>query len=159
MKAGLTDFQKGYCQKIMNKLKKKPTTEPFWKAPSKDDDRLMTLFDVKTEMYLDKVQEKLDEGKYKDYIEWGSDIRKVWANAMQIYGSNDLKNTIASELSDWFENIFSKFPRVPEELWVQKLKKLHSSIKRLNKHSPIIKELLPSSSKSSNPEKASTSNS
>ena len=153
MSAGLTDFQKNYCLKIMDKLRKKPITEPFWKAPSKDDDTLMTLSDVKTQMYLDKVQEKLDEGKYKDYIEWGNDVRLVWSNAIQTYANPELKIIIARELLDWFENIFTKFPRVPEELWMLKCKELQASIKLLSKNSPIIKELLPESSKSSHSSK------
>ena len=137
----LPTFQKEYCLHLLDKLEKMPISYPFRQLGSNQKPNYSDI--VKQPMDLALIRKKLENDEYKDYIEWGSDVRLVWFNAQTYFAKGTPENTMALTLSDWFEPRFQDFPRFPVELWLKKLKTLQKKMKKLVTTSPIVKGLLP----------------
>lgn len=123
-------FQHEWCKKILEKLDKKPTSGPF-KQPVATDINPRYNEIVKQPMNLAQVQLSLKSYKYQTVMEFASDVRLIWYNAMIYYQTDDPKYLIAADLSKWFENKLQNYPQTINEKWMMKFKKLHTRIKNL----------------------------
>ena len=139
----MTDFQKKYCLRMLDKIEKHPISELFRDKPSAIDDRYSTSL-IEPEKYMDLkiVRKKLEEGQYKCINDWGSDVRMIWKNAQDNYPDSAI-SLMAADLSRWFEKRWGEYPRTEEEQWAKKLKKVEASVRNLTSKFPIDKSFLP----------------
>lgn len=74
--------------KVLNKLKEHEDSWPFLE-PVDEDDAPNYYKVVKTPMSLQRMEEKLDSGKYKTLTEFRQDFQLILANCKQYNGSRN----------------------------------------------------------------------
>lgn len=140
----MTDFQKNYCFKMLDKIEKRPISGIF--------NQQSNLFENHNSKYINKpkkvmdfqtIRKKLTEGQYKTMNEWGQDVRLIFSNANICFKEDSPIYKMAQDLSEWFERKWNDYPRSEEEQWVKKLRKVQESVKFLSDHFPIDKAFIP----------------
>ena len=140
----MIDFQKNYCNKILDKIESHHISELFKQPSEPGDERYAGYLDIpKKPMDFSTIRKKLNENQYKCIGECYSDIRLVFSNAMTSYPESSGIYKMASDSSNWFEKKHADYPRTKEEYWFQKIKKIQKEIKYLHDNFPISKSLLP----------------
>lgn len=140
----MTDFQKNYCFKMLDKIEKHPISQIFMQQSNLNDSHFSKYIDKqKKVMDFKTIRKKIIDKQYKSMNEWGQDVRIIFSNAKNNFKDDSPIYKMGQDLSEWFENKWNDYPRSEEELWVKKLRKIQESIKYLSEHFPIEKSFIP----------------
>jgi hypothetical protein len=97
------------CASLLRFISTKPDADPFLEPV---DWQLYGLSDypeiIKTPMDLGTIQQKLDEGRYKDAAGFASDMRLIWENCMKYNRPDSDLHMTAEKLSKLFEKKYQK---------------------------------------------------
>lgn len=129
--------------KVLDKLEKRPISEPFRQAAKYDSDYYSGYIEKpKKPMDFSIIKKKIIDGHYNTIIEFGNDVRLVFSNAQQSYTPDNPVHMMAHELSDFFSRMWNEYPKTEYEYWYANIKKFQKKIKLLAQTSPIQRELL-----------------
>lgn len=150
----MTDFQKQYCLKMLDKIEKHPISQIFATQSKLFENHFIKYTSKpKKAMDLQTIRKKLTEGQYKTMNECGQDIQLIFSNTTSCFKEDSPIYAMAQDLSEWFDKKWIEYPRTEEEQWVKKIRKVQESVKLLSEHFPIDKSFIPE--KEDNPQSSS----
>lgn len=126
------------CLNLLQRLKKHNCVGPFLQPVDVEGLGLWDYYDIVPEpMDLGTVEKKLKNGDYSSVDEFGTDIRKIWSNAMAYNTEGSAIYNMTLKISQYFERIFKEIEDVPFNDKVfeleKKVKMLTQQIASLNK--------------------------
>lgn len=134
----LSEFQRSWCKKILDRIEKMHISEPF-KEKVANDSRNQGYYDVISDpIDLSIVRKNLDEGTYPSVLEFIKDMRQVFYNAMSFYPYGHPHFLMAQDLSEWFEKKLKKFPRTSHEEWLIRLERAQIKVNHLIEKAPPL---------------------
>jgi len=130
------------CLNLIQRLKKHNCVGPFLFPVDVEGLGLWDYYDIVPEpMDLGTVEKKLKNGDYASVYEFGTDIRKVWSNAMAYNTEGSAIYNMTLKISQYFERIFKEIEDVPFNDKVyeleKKVKMLTQQIASLGKPEPL----------------------
>lgn len=130
--AQIPQFQKQWCEKMIDRLCKRPIIHPFLQPVISDSTTNPGYLDKISEpMDMESVKTKLKANKYNSVADFARDVRLIWYNAQTYYPPDNAYHMIAKDLSKWFEKKLSRFPQTQDEKWLMRLRKAEKKVQQL----------------------------
>lgn len=131
-----TPFQIEWCQRQLEKLNNMKISAPF-KQPILNTEQSSDYLEVIAKpIGIDQISEKLQKYDYRKFLDFVTDLRLVFNNAMKYYEPTDHYHLMAKELSNWFENKLNKFPQTQNEKYLNLIRKVLRKVDKLIKTAP-----------------------
>ena len=152
----MPDYQKKFCNQMMEKIRKRKISLPFLKPLPNQNPLEPTYKKIEHPMDLSVVQENLNKGAYDSIALWARDIELVWSNAISTLPPENYLFMMAQEMQMWFKHemrltnsdgkaIGTFTPRFIEEKWLQDVDFLKKKIQKIINSCPIKLNLIPDS--------------
>lgn len=133
----MNDYDKNWCQKLLNELFKLSITTPFRLPVDPIRDNAPNYFDVvKNPMDLGTMKKKLSKNEYGTVNDFVSDIRLICNNSIEYNGEQSLFGFICNDILNMVARDLSEKSNSFEEEWYKQIAKASHEIYEHIKSAP-----------------------
>ena len=128
----MNKFQKKQCKSVIKKLCSMEISIPFQSDMSMKYGITESIKNyLQNPVNISIVKKRLYENHYQSLLEFESDVRLIWSNAMSLFQKGSAIFAMAEDCSVWFDKQMEQFPRSENELWLIKFNKIHRKLNNL----------------------------
>jgi len=135
----LTEEIKKKCVQIMDRLMERPCALMFLKPVNPDEDGVPDYFSVvKHPVDLGTIRQNLVSNKYKELVQWETDMRYIWGNAEKFNKKDSVISKLAFELKKHFRKEYKKLKNSFLHKWTLEASRLKNNLDYLLDNPPDL---------------------